>query len=486
MAQAGEAAAAPASASGRSVWAQLADRVNPAYDRPRLRPDVVVRGFTTTDGEAYYIAKSPSAGTYVRLGPDEQYLLALMDGSHQVADLMEAYVQRYQRFAFDRVVHLVHELRQQRFLVGEPRDAWGGLAAALARHTWTYRIDQVIQSYRYHEFPLTGLDGPLTALYRAGGWAAFTPPVLLLGAVLALVGAGLFVWELLFGDRDILRFRGSYTLGLLTFLALWTAVISLHELGHALTTKHFGCEVRRGGVMLYYGLPAFFTDTSDIWMAPRRARLLVSVAGMATIWALGGLAMLVVVWQPSSLLAPIAFQLALVAYVNNTLQLVPLLELDGYYLLIDWLEMPRLRARALAFIRAELWRKLKRRTPFSREERIFTVYGTLALLYSGLVLAAATYLWARRLQRLLADAWVQEGVGWRVLVIVVALAFGIPLLFGTALKLWQLARAVGRLLARLRPPHPARRGAPGAPDHRPAPARASGPAIARRRCAGPG
>jgi putative peptide zinc metalloprotease protein len=52
---------------------------------------------------------------------------------------------------------------------------------------------------------------------------------------------------------------------------------------------------------------------------------------------------------------------------------MPLLELDGYYMLVDWLEIPLLRSRAFAFVRSDLWRKLRARQPFDREERIFAV-----------------------------------------------------------------------------------------------------------------
>jgi putative peptide zinc metalloprotease protein len=157
-----------------------------------------------------------------------------------------------------------------------------------------------------------------------------------------------------------------------------------------------------------------------------------------------------VVLQHDSPLAPVAFQFALVAFVNNSLQLLPLLELDGYYALVDWLELPLLRPRALAFVRDDLWRKLRTRAPFSREERIFAVYGVLALAYSGFALWAAGYLWERRLQRLVADAWAHESAGWRGLAVVVVIAFGAPLVFALVLKLRQLLQQGRQAVARLR------------------------------------
>jgi len=433
-----------------SIWDQLADRLNPGYERPRLRPGIVARQLTTAHGEPYYIVKNPEAGTYVRLTPEEYGLLGLMDGQHQVKDLVLAYFFAHRCLAVERIGHLVAQLHQDHFLSEEPRDAWGGLAAAIRQRTWTYRLGHLLKGFQYHEFPLSGLDPVITALYRWGGWICFTPPAVLVGGALSTIGIVLFIGELFHSTRDPLRFGSSYTVGLLVLLALWVAAISLHELGHALATKHFGGEVQRGGVMLYYGMPAFFTDTTDVWMQPRRARLIVSVAGIATMWGLGGLAMLYVLWQHGGALAPLAYQVAFVAFISNTLQLMPLLELDGYYVLVDWLEIPLLRQRAFAFIRGDLWRKLRRREHLSREERIFAVYGALALGYSSLTLCAAIYFWLHRFQRVLLDAWAQESVGWRLLAGLVLLAFGGPLLLAIGLQLRQLLRSGWMGLARLR------------------------------------
>ena len=131
----------PGDNSGRSqaagVWEQLAERLNPAYECPRLRMASWSASSPRRMATPYYMLKSPSTGTYVRLAPDEYFLLGLMDGQHQVKDLVLAYLLEYQRLAFERVAHLVAQLRQYRFLVEEPRDAWGGLGRRFARRTWT-------------------------------------------------------------------------------------------------------------------------------------------------------------------------------------------------------------------------------------------------------------------------------------------------------------------------------------------------------------
>ena len=87
-------------------------------------------------------------------------------------------------------------------------------------------------------------------------------------------------------------------------------------------------------------------DTTDAWMAGRRARMLVTAAGPATGLVLAGSMQLVALAVPA--LGPLAFKLAFAWYLNVLFNLNPLLALDGYYLLMDWLEIPNLRGRGLA------------------------------------------------------------------------------------------------------------------------------------------
>jgi putative peptide zinc metalloprotease protein len=443
-------AQSPEAAAPPSVWDQLADRLNPALERPQLVSGVEGRLLSTSRGEQYYIVKNPHAGTYVRLAVDEYFLLGLMDGTRQVKDLVLAYFLQHKSFAFQRIAHVVAQLRQHRFLTEEPRDAWGGLTQKLLERTWVYKVDQLIRAFKYHEWALEGIDGTMTALYRRVGWIFFTRPAVMLLVLISTIGVGLFVWQLLHGTRNPLTTGGSYALGLLVLMALMLVTVSIHEAGHAMATKYFGREVPRGGVMLYYGFPAFFMDTTDIWMEPRRARMVVSAAGMAAVWGLGGVAMILYVIFHDYAFAPFLLQFAFVAFINNSFNLLPLLELDGYFLLMDWLELPLLRARALAFVRGEMWRKVKAREQFNREERIFTVFGSLALLYSIFALSAAIYFWFTRIRLLIADVWHSDTLLLRAVVALVILMFGVPFVFGLGFKVHQLATSARGGIARLR------------------------------------
>ncbi len=53
----------------------------------------------------------------------------------------------------------------------------------------------------------------------------------------------------------------------------------------------------------------------------------------------------------------VGFKLSFAWYINALFNLNPFLALDGYYLLMDWLEVPNLRARGLAWVAARVRRR---------------------------------------------------------------------------------------------------------------------------------
>ena len=56
---------------------------------------------------------------------------------------------------------------------------------------------------------------------------------------------------------------------------------AFHEFGHAYAAALFGCRVHSMGVMLIFGCPMFYTDTTDTWrLDSRKKRLIVASAGM--------------------------------------------------------------------------------------------------------------------------------------------------------------------------------------------------------------
>jgi putative peptide zinc metalloprotease protein len=452
--QAGQ--AKPVASPATRLWAWLKSHTDAAAYRPCAAPGVVARRLHE-DGVTYYVLKNPATGIYLKLSESDYALWQWMDGSRTVKDLVVAYFQEFKTLAFGRVTSLVDELKATGFLIDKPTNIYQQAEAQLERRDWTYRWRQLAGLFIQHEFALNGVDAWMTRLYRAGGWALFAPVMQVVFVVLALAGLAGFIVVLTEQRYTILVTGGSYILGL---ALLWLAnfgVIFIHEHAHALTTKHFGREVRRGGFLIYYGALAFFVDTMDIWMEPKRRRIAVTWAGPYSGLIVGGLCSLIAMLLPVGLAGQLAFKIAFVCYAGVLVNLNPLLELDGYFILIDWLGIPNLRERSLVFIRAELWPKLNKiftsvttlpgpqpESPpvFNREETIFTAFGLLAAVYTVYTLVVALYFWQTRFWVLLVELWHQPEWGFKLAAAALGALVIVPLTLVVVGMAWSAGRGV--------------------------------------------
>jgi putative peptide zinc metalloprotease protein len=233
-------------------------------------------------------------------------------------------------------------------------------------------------------------------------------------------------------------------------------------LAHGLTVKHFGRELDRGGFLIYWGFPAFFVDTKDTWLSPRRERVQVSWAGPHSGLIIGGvcgvaLTLISQLWPDytATLWASFLYQIGFIAFLSVFVNLNPLLELDGYFILMDWLEMPGLRQRAFAFLRHGLLSKARQAKSLSAlvqalnpTERVYTLFGLTAVIYSTYALGFALYFWQTRIQPPITDLWFNFGFGGRFLILAFMGLVVVPGLYYVGLYIWSHLRDWLEWLAR--------------------------------------
>lgn len=442
------------SAAGRSgpaaVWRSLAERVDPAQYRPRAVAGVAEE--QVAEGEQVFTVLRSPHGTYIRLTPAQRDLWRQMDGTRTVAQLAtQAFLQSGQLLP---VGDLVTALRHEGFLVDRPVGLFSALRARLEARTTEGWGRRLLRRLARATWRTSRVDVWYTWLYRSIGQILFTRWFLICwgGAALAgLVAFGLILTGA--GGVTLFNAGGGLTHQLVTFWCALLVAFLLHESAHALAVKHFGGVLQSGGVMLYFGAPAFFVDTSDIWRAPRRARIAVSAAGSFADLLVGGVAALTALLIGDPLGASIAFKLALVCYVAVLFNLNPLLELDGYYVLVDLLRMPDLRRRALAFVRGPLWSKLRHREPLDHDERIFALYGILAVGALLVAFGFALQFWQRQLGGAILSLWSTGGLVQRLVAGALVLLVVVPIIaalllaavgVGRSMLSWVVRRGYGR------------------------------------------
>src|SRR3989441_7835602 len=214
---------------------------------------------------------------------------------------------------------------------------------------------------------------------------AFTKTFHVFGALSILTGFTM-TWlhreEFAGGVQSLLNLHALFFLWLVVF-----SVTTMHEFSHGLTCCHFGGKVKEVGFMLIYFQPAFYCDVSDSWMFPsKRHRMWVTFAGgyfQLIFWGL-----CTVIWRitdTDTLINQIVLIVVVFAGVQTLINFNPLIKLDGYYMLSDYLEIPNLRSKAIS----SLWNWVSRKHPAKKpwkEERAQLIYGMASIVFSTTLL----------------------------------------------------------------------------------------------------
>jgi putative peptide zinc metalloprotease protein len=310
-------------------------------------------------GQPYWTIKDPIALRYFQLREEEHFILCLLDGRcvQERLSLDEIIARFEQRFAPRRLrrtelagfLTMLHREglvasaapgQGEQLLIRDRTRRWQGRLSALG-NVLAIRL------------PGINPDRILSAIIPRLEWL-FSPACL----VTALLLIGVAATVALVNSRELIarlpRLTEFFGPGNLLWLAVSLAIVkSLHELGHAVTCKHFGGECHRLGIMLLVFTPALYCDVSDAWMFPNRwRRIAVSAAGVAVELVLAAAATLVWSMTQPGWINSLSLNVMVVCSVSTLLiNGNPLLRYDGYYVLADWLGTPNLQQQASAALR---------------------------------------------------------------------------------------------------------------------------------------
>lgn len=319
---------------------------------PALREELaLLPGPVLPDGQPSWTLHDPTRNLFFRIDwPTFEILRRWQMG--QAATIAEAIAGDTTLMLDDRAVIGVAE-----FLVANQLTRPDGTSsarklaerrAAMKGTMWQW----VLHHYLFFRVPLVRPDRALNTLLPwsrfvfSRGFALLTMLALVFGFLQVVRQSEVFIAQFV----DVLSLDG-----LTAYAIALVFVKTLHEMGHALVAKRFGCRVPTMGVAFMVLWPMAYTDTNDAWrLTNPRQRLMVSAAGISTelilaIWA-------TVLWSllPDGPARSAAFVVATTSWVSTlVINASPFMRFDGYFILSDLLDMPNLHDRCFALAR---WR----------------------------------------------------------------------------------------------------------------------------------
>jgi CRP-like cAMP-binding protein/Zn-dependent protease len=367
----------------------------------------------------------------------EAELLAKMDGTRTVGELVVERMEAGEGLDAEPVADLVQALHEGGFLdpapipvkelIADRLDTASPGRKKLKRFGKTLSIDW------------KGADRLVRFSYRHLLRPFFSWPVASISAVVAAAGLLAFI-DIQAAGRYSLNEHAAPTesailLGLAFFLTF------MHELGHAVVLSRYDRKVKSAGFMIYFGAPAFFVEATDSLMLERRQRILQSAAGPFTELVIAGVASIALFLFPEGPLAALLYRFALINYLVIFMNLIPLLELDGYWILSDLIQVPDLRPRSLRFIQHDVWHKVRIREQLTPQEWGLGAYGVAGIAFTIFSFYTGFFFWQVIFKDLVLSLW-RGGIGSKILLVLLGAFLAGPVLRG----LLNLIRTVWRRL----------------------------------------
>ncbi len=317
------------------------------------RSDLVVSE-VSYGGIIHYVVKDPVGLKYHRLKGEQFRFLELLDGKQTLESLREALLTEFPaiRPTLRELQRLAADLHQR----GLAYSVRSGQAETRRRQDDEHRGRQLRQTVlNFLSLRLPGWD-PDAFLLRLVPWCAWMFQPWGVALCMTLVISSWITLALHWTEYRQALPAFEQFFGWPNLVFLWMTLAGakiLHEFGHGVACRYFGSECHEMGVMFLVFSPCLYCDVTDSWMLRNKwQRIIIGGAGMYVEMILSAIA--IFVWQATSAgtLHYLSLNLFFVTAVTTIIfNANPLMRLDGYYMLSDWLEIPNLRPQADRFLR---------------------------------------------------------------------------------------------------------------------------------------
>ncbi len=360
---------------------------------PRLDSTVIARE-QMEEGRPVVLVLIPELHRYYTLEPHMWTLLQLFDGERSYAEIAALYTEQTGApLSEEEIRSFVAETHDAKYWYRSAQEKNIALWETLKEE----RRKRVKKKPKYGDlaeisFSAWDPDKFLTKLHDKIGFV-FSRWFVSLNLVMFAFMIYVFVshWSQI--GHDTLELYTFTDKGAGEIIEIWLLLFTIgfiHETAHGLGTKHTGGGAHQMGLLLIYLSPAFFCDTTEAWVYGNKWQRMATLG--AGIWSTMLICSLATFYwwgtAPGTTGHNFAYLVMLIAgLLPATINLNPLIKLDGYFILTEFLEIADLKENSTAFLSAWVRRNifaLPVEVPVVTRRRaaLYVPYAILSALYS--------------------------------------------------------------------------------------------------------
>jgi putative peptide zinc metalloprotease protein len=407
------------------------DALEVAPLRPNLKVrDDLVKVRQVERSEAFYVYKVVETQDYYRVEEFQHAILELFDGTRTLEEVVQEFNAQNPEMPIDVVfLKACVEGLGPTGIFEETREEKKRLFLEKIRDQRRRRVRNRNPFGNIFEITLSAWN-PDRFFERVIPRLRFfwTPAFIIVSAACILVMLGIWVaeWERIKeGTIALFTFRDKTGADILQFLLLLLVVGFCHESAHGLTCRYFGGHVNRMGFLFVYFTPCFFVDVSDAYLFPShfKRQAVIYAGGYFELFLCSLSTFVWALTSPGTLVNELAWKFLLLSGLSSVIiNYNPLIKLDGYYSLMDYLEISDLWERSFAYVSGWIRRTIFQlpvevEAPPRDVRRILVGYCCMSIAYKVLLVAVFLVFLKNILHAMFG------GFGYVALALIVALIF---------------------------------------------------------------
>lgn len=329
----------------------MADSLVNSAMRPlqlRRRPDLESKRHRY-HGRAYWVVKEPVGLNYFRFHEEEYAILNMLDGTASLQEIKDRFQSEFapQRITLQDLQQFVGMLHRSGLVISKA----SGQGRQLRRRGDEKKKKELLGKLaNVFALRFRGIDPErLLNFLNPFTWWIFTVPALICIALFGLSALTLVLVNFQEFRTKLPTFEQFFAADNWIWLGATMAIVKiLHEFGHGLSCKRYGGECHEMGFMFLVFTPCLYCNVSDSWMLPNKwHRVFIGAAGMYVELILASIATYLWWFSEPGMLNFLCLSVMFICSVSTVVfNGNPLLRFDGYYILMDILEIPNLRQKA--------------------------------------------------------------------------------------------------------------------------------------------